>query len=143
MGPLITLTVLTESSGVLSLPVILLKTFDHNSEGVDSSYVFGPSGQSSLYLHMDSYPTELSFPTLRRQINGLKKHSEDEKTDSLKGNKCNAIIPVAACLSVLWTLEKNRGTSQQGGCGHTLDYPLILHPLRYPQMGASLWTRLG
>lgn len=64
MGPLITLTVLTESSGVLSLPVILLKTFDHNSEGVDSSYVFGPSGQSSLYLHMDSYPTELPFPPL-------------------------------------------------------------------------------
>lgn len=87
--------------------------------------------------------TNTEASTLRRQINGLKKHSEDEKTDSLKGNKCNAIIPVAACLSVLWTLEKNRGTSQQGGCGHTLDYPLILHPLRYPQMGASLWTRLG
>ena len=59
--------VLTESSGVLSLPVILLKTFDHSSEGVapsDSSYVFGPSGQSSFYLHIDSYPTELSFPPL-------------------------------------------------------------------------------
>lgn len=153
--------VLTESPGVLSLPVILLKTFDHSSEGVspfDSSYVFGPSGQSSFYLHIDSYSTELSFPPLwsffalapvfskshkyrsqhpQASDKWPEKHHKDETTESLKGNKFNAIIPAAAWLPVLWTSEKNRGTSQQGGRGRTLDYSLILHPLHYPRLGGQ------
>lgn len=59
--------VLTESPGVLSLPVILLKTFDHSSEGVapsETSYVSGPYGQSSFHLHICFCPTKLSSPPL-------------------------------------------------------------------------------
>lgn len=47
--------VLTESSAVLYLLVIVLKTFDHSSEGVaplQASHVFGSSRQSSFYLHI-------------------------------------------------------------------------------------------
>ena len=131
-GPLI--TVLTESSGVLSLPVILLETFDHDSEGVapsDSSCVSGRSGQQHMLL-----------PSLRSVVLSALTLLFCESSDklargttrtvlqqfySLKGNRSNAIIPGAAWLPGSGNIGKARGQLR-----HTLDYLLILHLLHYP-----------
>lgn len=92
--------VLTESSGVLSLPVILLKTFDRSSEGVapsETAYVSGPSGRSSFYPHIRFNPTQLSWVpsslwslfALAPLFSELHKHSS-QQPEAINGLKSTA-----------------------------------------------------